>query len=245
MCFSVGSGMFCCSWIHLYIPCMVHSTYWVWARLFASLCTPRGGTIAGFCLARDVGGRGQKSQWVKRLLGCVSARPWWGCRRTSPLTQQCVEEQPFSRLAEWHAHACDRRHTQSTKGAGEMKPFIHLPRDIWITGPQSMTDSRVFYLPWRKRKNECYCMGNVRGKMSHRSLSSVWPMLMRKRKRYIILVYDLIMPISRDKGMSEVRCIGVMKEFHNVSLYVHSAGTFCLNPILYRCVMYLMMQCKV
>lgn len=72
-----------------------------------------------------VGGSGQRSQWVKRLLGCVSTRPWWGCRRKSSTTRQCSDEHPFSYQTEEHT---------ANKSAGEMKPFIHLPSDALITG---------------------------------------------------------------------------------------------------------------
>lgn len=100
--------------VSLYILCIVYS---VW--LFAGLCTPQfalGGDNSGILPSEVVGGRGQKSQWVKRLLGCVSARPWWGCRRTSPLIQQCMEEQPFScQQDDTHVTLMEPWHIQSTK----------------------------------------------------------------------------------------------------------------------------------
>lgn len=73
---------------------------------------------------QSVGGRGQKSQWVKRLRGCVSTGLPWGCRRTALQTQQYTKDRPFSRLTGWHT-----RGRTVNKGAGEVLPFSHLPCD--------------------------------------------------------------------------------------------------------------------
>lgn len=97
-------------------------------RLCLAVCYPGYSKVcpwqdnSGILWGEAVGGSGQRSQWVKRLLGCVSTRPWWGCRRKSSTTRQCSDGHPIQ-LPE---------HT-ANKSAGGMKPFIHLSSDILIT----------------------------------------------------------------------------------------------------------------
>lgn len=103
----------------------------IWKRcacVYTSVCLSVGHTVwwynSRILPAQSVGGSRQKSQWVKRLRGCVSTGLPWGCRRTALQTQQYTKDRPFSRLTGWHTCGCT-----VNKGAGEVLPFSHLHCD--------------------------------------------------------------------------------------------------------------------
>lgn len=136
--------MHTCVYIYIYI-------YGIWnpsgnaMYVYTSMCLTVCYTVrwdnSRILPGQAVGGRGQKSQWVKRLHGCVSARPLWGCRRMTPQTQQYAEDQPFSRLPGGHTHS-----RIVNKGAGEILPFSHLPH-LWHMGD---TGRKLIIWPGRR-----------------------------------------------------------------------------------------------
>lgn len=139
--FSTGSGMLCCCFESI----CTYRTWrvWVWAGLFASLCTPRGGTIAGFCPVRpwEEGDR-RVNEW--RGFWDASAQGHdegvGGRALNSTMRRETAIQSPRRKT-----RMRPRAHTVN-KGC-RWNQAIHPPSlwrmDNWARRPQSVADSLV------------------------------------------------------------------------------------------------------